>query len=92
VTNILTVTIGTSECAGHDGDEKGIDPDTCYMHFGRYEDDVLEGVGVELGLLYMLQDSDGQQRSRSVLRWVVVEFLQTLQLRPWSIIHMQCLY
>ena len=58
VTNILTVTSGTSEsvnCAGQDEDDEGIDPNTCYMYFVRYEDDVLEGVGVELDLPYMLQ-------------------------------------
>ena len=54
VTNILTVTSGTSEsvnCAGQDEDNEGIDPNTCYMYFVRYE----EGVGVELDLPYMLQ-------------------------------------
>ena len=50
VTNTLTVISGTSEsvdCTGQDEDDEAIDPDTCCMCFGRYEDDVLEGVGAE---------------------------------------------
>ena len=32
---------------GHNKDDDSIDTDTCCMCFGRYEDDVLEGVGAE---------------------------------------------
>jgi len=48
--NTLTVTNATSksvDCTGQDEDDEAIDPDTCCMCFGRYEDDVLEGVGAE---------------------------------------------
>ena len=47
--NTLIVTNATSksvDCAGQDEDDEAVDPDTCWMNFGRYEDDVLKGVGV----------------------------------------------
>jgi len=48
MTNTLTVASATSipmDCTGQDKNDEAIDPDTCCMCFGRYEDDVSEGVG-----------------------------------------------
>ena len=50
MTNTQNVTNATSksvDSAGQGDDDETIDLDTCCMCFGRYEDDVLEGLGAE---------------------------------------------